>query len=88
MSKPTPGPWKLSEATLWGVAGPLRWVEPIQDKKQASPFIEADAHLIAVSPELKMCCEASLVYLQLADHLDKEQLIEELKRVLAKAEGK
>lgn len=53
-----------------------------------TPDAEANARLFAAAPGLKMCCEASLVYLQLADHLDKEQLIEELKRVLAKAEGR
>lgn len=48
--------------------------------------VTANGFLLAAAPEMKMCCEAALVYLKLEKYLDKTQLIQELERVLAKCE--
>lgn len=47
----------------------------------------ANARLVAAAPELLMCCEATLTYLHLENHLDKDQLIIELNRVLNEVSG-
>lgn len=46
---------------------------------------QSNNYMVSTVSQLIMCCEASLAYLLFSNHLDKTQLIEELKRVIAKA---
>lgn len=87
MSKHTPGPWKV---------GDRHYVLPTITSDTDSYICllggenetrSGNARLIAAAPDLLRCCEASLTYLLLEEHLDKIQLIDELKRIIAKVEG-
>lgn len=103
MNKHTPGPWRVvdrgpaqpsSDFTV--VLNPnlgRYWIcganggETIPISCEPHLDCEANARLIATAPEMKNCCEAALAYCLVGEHLDKEILILELKRVLNKING-
>jgi len=98
MIKHTPGPWQFNEQKQHVVDKDNNHTIAVPFAVLRSEFLPTDqqisesldelwmnAQLISAAPELLMCCEASLSYLLLEDHFDKNQLIRELKRVIKKA---
>jgi hypothetical protein len=68
--------------------------ESIHAASSKKPDItEGTVHVIEAAPEvisardLMVCCEAALAYLLLEPHLDKEQLVNELSRVVRVVKG-
>lgn len=98
MPRVTRGPWKSLD-TRDGIAIPFNGVyrvagadypmpEGVSAQFDNRPIVaecanQYDARLIAHAPLLLMLCQASLTYLLLEGHLDKDQLIFELTSALA-----
>lgn len=98
MGKHTPGPWEVFRGTIIGHKGAVvvkrrddfDWVATVQSSNV--PEFEANAHLIAVAPEL--LAELKCLVAQVEAVLKDAKILEEFfelslaKAVIAKAEGK
>jgi len=85
------GPWNaelaLDEWVIRQEPGGVSFVSTRNSHIFGDETSRANASLISAAPEMLMCCEAALVYLLLEPHMEKEQLIDELRKVINKAKG-
>ena len=89
-SKFTPGPWKVSirplAITVWADAISLYPIAHIGERNRDEK--EANAHLIAASPDLLAACEAFVEAWEKSHQLEKTDVaVRMAKEAIAKAKG-